>query len=119
MKSRNRDSSIVHLLLFLLGCCIVFQQVANFETKGNFDSKITSSIGQPSIIVTKVHVGRSFHNEYSIRSKVDDLNCYVQFDTFLVESEAQKVVNNYKLPNKEYYVWKSKRNPDQCYYQEF
>ena len=119
MKSRNRDSSIVPLILFLLGCFGVFQQVAIWETKGNFADKIASRIGPPSIIFTKVHVGRSFHNEYSIRSKVDDLNCYVHFDTFLVECEAQKVLNNYKLPNKSYYVWKSKRNPDQCYYQEF
>ena len=119
MKSRNRDSSILPLILFLLGCFVVFQQVAIWETKGNFDNKITSRISPPSIIFTKVYVGKSFHNEYSIRSRVDNLNCYILFNTFFDESEAQKFINNYKLPNKEYYVWKSKRNPDQCYYQEF
>ena len=118
MKSKRSNSSIVLLILIMLFGCIVFQQVAIFETQGNFDDKIASSIGPPSIIFTKVYVGKSFHNEYSIRSQVDNLNCYIKFDTFFVESEAQKVVNNYKLPNKEYYVWKSKRNPNMCYYQE-
>ena len=69
------------------------------------------NISTPFIVTNRVENGSTFYLKHSIKSNVEKLNCYIEFDSLRVRTNDNP---NYPL----YYIWKLKHNPEKCEYKE-
>ena len=69
------------------------------------------NISTPFIVTSRIENGSNFYLKHSIRSNVEKLNCYIEFDSLRVRTNDNP---NYPL----YYIWKSKHNSEKCEYAE-
>ena len=82
--------------------------VTNYDNTDNYS---IDNISTPFIVTSLVENGSTFYLKHSIRSTVEKLNCYIEFDSLRVRTNDNPI---YPL----YYIWKSKHNPEKCEYKE-